>query len=176
MKEYQISPINLSSDIAEISNWDIKFQNDPRYDSIKNFILEDNIYYGLGEVIETNYEIFPIGKNERKYALALRNNQEIMGFALAIAIELETPDPELILQYIVLNPDYQHKAIGFKFLNELINNSEKYFDAKFSSVFTRIHNQNTPSLKTFKKLGFTFTPESDKYVVANLNILENYNE
>ena len=95
MKTFKIEHLNPNTDIDQISAWDSLFANDKRYSSIKQFILENNTYYGLGEVIATNYEIYPIGEDERKYALTIRDDDNnIAGFILAIVCDLQTKNPE----------------------------------------------------------------------------------
>lgn len=178
MNNFKILPYNKQAHLEEIKDWDEKYKYNPRYDSIRHYILEDNIYYGLYEVIETNHERYPIGENERKFAFVLLNNEtnEIMGFILAIIDNLKTDDPELIIQYIVMKPEYQNKGYSKQILSEIITNSEEYFDTKISSVLSRVEESNLPSRKLFYSLGFNFKNYTNtNYMKAEkkVKILEN---
>jgi len=86
-----IMPMDFPSDKNEIALWQTKFEGTPEFDSIKKYILEDNIYYNLGEVIELNYERIPIGDDEKLLALVAKNEtNEIVGFTLICIYDLST--------------------------------------------------------------------------------------
>ena len=112
MEKLHILPIDIDYDIPIIKSWEDKFKNDSRFEGIKHFILEDNLYYGLDEVILTNYEFFHIGDDERKFVLTVRNDKDLpVGFILACSFNLSINKPELIIQYIVLSPEYQNQGV-----------------------------------------------------------------
>lgn len=175
MEQIKIAPLRLPNDSTEINNWQYMFKDDPRFSSIQQFILENNTYYGLGEVIETNYEILPIGQDERKYALSIKHSDKVIGFVLALVHQLQTYNPELILQYLVIRPDYQQQGIGTKVISELIENATKYFDTQISSVFARVDCNNKSMQKTLKQFGFNLPNTNKQYISASLEILENNN-
>ena len=63
-----IALMNFPDDKDEIASWQEKYHGDKDFESIEHFILEDQTYMSLGEVIETNHEIFAIGDDEKKLA------------------------------------------------------------------------------------------------------------
>ena len=164
MEKLIISPLNIENDIPIIKSWEEKFINNPKFEDIKHFILEDNTYYGLDEVILTNYEFFHIGDDEKKYCLSIKNNNEPVGFVLACMFNISKNKPELIIQYLVLNPDYQSLGYGTEVLKELLTNSKEYFSYNPSEVYANIQKENKASLNLFKKFGFSFTKAPFDYI------------
>ena len=173
----KIMPLNLETDLLEISSWDDEFYDDHKYDSIKHFILEDNAYIGIGEVIQTNYEKYEIGTNERKFALSIKDDKnKIIGFVLALIDKLKTSSPELLIQYIVIHPNFQGQGIGTQVLTDLIYNPQTYFKTNIGKVFSRIENNNYASRQMFKKLGFNLAFTNSRFMKANITISENNKE
>lgn len=154
MKRFKIQPLNLEEDIPQISLWEQKYKNHPGYKAIEHFILEDNTYYTLAEVLKINYEQYPIGEDERKHALSVKSkDDELIGFVLATVIDKTTPSPSMFLQYIVLSPKFQNQGYGREILTELFENTEKYFECKVNEVFAYIHDENYHSMKLFLEKG-----------------------
>ena len=180
MKEFKIVPMNLETDKPEIANWETTFATKPEFDGILHYILEDNIYYGLGEVIETNFEIFPIGKDEAKHAFSVKSeNGEIIGFLICTIFGLTTKKPELHLSYIVLKPNYQKQGYASEILTEFFDNSKKYLEAKPTEIFAFIHPDNKDSISLFKKFGFDFSEKhglSYFKATAKMTVLQKYIE
>lgn len=174
MDKLKILPLKMS-DISDIKLWQIEYKNHPNYLAIEHFILEDNLYYGLDEVVYTNYEIFPIGDDERKFSFALKDGDKTAGFMLAHSFNLTT-EPELFLQYIVLHPEYQHKGYGNKVLKEFLNNPEKYVGCSPSIIYAYIDKNNWSSLNLFKHFGFLFNDVANNFKCATkyTKILENH--
>ena len=171
MEKPIICPLNFNKEIPEIQSWVKNFANHPNFAGIKHFILEDNTYYGLDEVIATNYEFFNIGTDEKNYCLAIKIDNQVIGFVLACAFNLTTPSPELIIQYIVIRPDYQHQGIGKQVVTELINNAFKYFNSNPTKVYANIQQDNLASTKLFSNLGFTLKPLKNDYLQAQKTTL-----
>lgn len=174
MRKLEILPLKIS-DIEDIKLWKTKYKNHPNYSAIEHFILEDNLYYGLDEVILTNYEIYPIGDDERKFSFALKDGDKTAGFILAHSFNLTT-EPELFLQYIVLHPEYQHSGYGKKILSQLLENSEKYVKCDPANIYAYIDKQNSSSLHLFESLGFVLkdAPGGFKRATKYTKILENH--
>jgi len=170
MEKLIITPLNIEKDIPIIASWEEKFSNHPKYKEIKHFILEDNTYYCLDEVILTNYEFFHIGNDEKNFCLSIKNNDEPVGFVLACLFNISINNPELIIQYIVLNPEYQNLGYGTEVLKELLTNSENYFQYKPNEIYANIQKENKSSLNLFKKFGFSFTKAPNDYVRAHKTI------
>ena len=170
MERLTISPLNIEEDIPVIKSWEDRFNNHPKFTNIKHFILEDNTYYGLDEVILTNFEFFHIGDDEKKYCLAIRNDSEPVGFILACMFNISENKPELIIQYIVLNPDYQNLGYGTDILKELLTNSKKYFSHNPCEVYANIQKENQASLNLFKKFGFSYSKAPFDYVRVHKTI------
>ena len=155
MKKLKITPLDLETDIAKISEWETKFKDHPGFKAIEHFILEDNTYYSLAEVVKINHETYPIGDDERKHALAIKNEKELVGFILATVMDKTTDSPCMFLQYIVISPEYQNQGYGKASLKEITENAKKYFGTHISEVFSYIHNENYHSMKTMLDLGAT---------------------
>jgi len=173
MEKLKITPLNISLDIPIIKSWEERFSNNPKFNDIKHFILEDNTYYGLDEVILTNYEFFHIGEDEKKFCFSIKTqDNEIAGFILACLFNISSYKPELILQYIVLNPHYQNEGYGTMVLNELLSNPQKYFTYSPTEVYANIQKENKASLNLFKKFGFSFTQAPLGYLRAHKSIKE----
>ena len=155
MKEIKIVPMDTDSDLKEISSWDKKYKGNPAYESIIHFILEDNQYYSLAEVIHVNNVIYQIGDDETKHTFSIKNNEdELVGFVLATVADRDTSDPFMFLQYLVIAPEHQNKGYGKQVLGELLKNPIPYFDTKPTEAFAYIHNDNYHSMKTFLDMGF----------------------
>ncbi len=174
MNKLKILPLEIP-DIADIKSWQTKYKGHPNYSAIEHFILEDNLYYGLDEVVFTNYELYPIGNDERKFSFALKDGNKTAGFILAHSFNLTT-EPELFLQYIVLHPEYQHKGYGKQVLKELLNNTEKYVKCDPSNIYAYIDKQNSSSLHLFENFGFLFKDASNSFkrAIKYTKILENH--
>lgn len=165
----KIVPMKFPEDKTEISNWKKIYKGTKGFNAIKHYILEDNIYYGLDEVIETNHEMLPIGDDEKKLAFVAKLNNTIVAWILLDAFDLSTENPEMFLQYIVINPKYQNQGIGTEIAKELFLNAEKYIGIKPKEIFAYIDIKNIPSQKLFKNFNFSFRPLKEKYLQAYTN-------
>ena len=162
----KITPMNFPADKEEIANWQTKYAGTPEFNSIYEYILENNTYYTLGEVIEINYEKFPIGDDEKLLSLVAKNNQnEIVGFSIICVYDINTPKPQMFLRYIVINPAYQSQGYGTIIAKELFLNAEKYIGVKPDSIFAYIDQTNYRSQHLFQEFNFKFTPK-DKFFYA----------
>lgn len=171
MLDFKIEPMNLETDKPQIEKWDTEFQSNKNYEQIYKFVLENGLIGGLGEVIETNFEHFPIGKNERKYAFSAKaKNGTILGFLIMSAYDLQTSKPELFLQYVVVNPKYHHQGYGTEILKELFSNFKNYVSVKPKFIFSYIEKGNQNSQLLFKHFGFELgdVPRED-YVCASID-------
>ena len=171
MIDFKLNPISIETDKPQIAEWDSAYALDPNYSSIFEFVLENGDIRGLAEVIETNYEHFPIGRNETKQTLVAKSNEgEILGFIIMSAFNLETSKPELFLQYVVVNPLYHHQCVGTNMLETLFSNFKKYIGVKPKNIFAYIHKNNTPSKKLFSHFDFSFgaVPKSE-YLCASID-------
>jgi len=173
-----IQPMIFPDDKNEIASWEEKYKNDKDFESIAHYILEDQTYMGLGEVIETNHEIFAIGDDERKYAFVAKNtNGEIVAWALIDFFDITTQKPEMFIQYIVVHPKMQHKGYGEAVAKELIFNAKKYIGGQPKNFFAYIDKTNLSSRKLFEKFGFGFKSMTAQFLKAETNEprLENNN-
>lgn len=166
MNKLKIVPMKFPEDKIEISNWEKKYNGTEGFELIKHYILEDDIFYGLDEVIETNHEILPIGDDEKKLAFVGKLNDEIVAWILIDAFDLTTTEPEMFLQYIVINPEYQHKGIGTAIAKELFLKPEKYIGVKPNSIFSYIDKTNIASQKLFAKFNFQLKPTQKNFMRA----------
>lgn len=156
-----ILPMKFPEDKQEIADWETKYKDNPNFGSIRHFILEDDTYHGLAEVIETNHEIFPIGDDEKKLAYVAKNeNNEIVAWSFLDVFDLSTNKPQMFLQYIVINPEFQHMGYGTEFAKELFFNAKKYIGVKPSEIFAYIKTNNEASISLFSKFNFSLVPMS----------------
>ena len=117
------------------------------------------------------HQFFHIGDDEHKYCFSIKNNSdETVGFILACLFNLSQNNPELIIQYIVLNPNYQNLGYGTEILNEIISNSCDYFSCKPHDIYANIEKENSASLNLFKKFGFKFSTAPMGYLRAHKTI------
>ena len=150
MKDLKIVPLDLKTDIPQIAEWETKYKNHKGYKAIEHFILEDNTYYSLAEVIEINHEMYPIGEDERKHALAIKNKENnLVGFVLATIMDKTTPSPCMFLQYVVISPEFQGQGFGKKTVKEM----KLPIGPIMSLIFGYVHNQNYHSMKLMLDLG-----------------------
>lgn len=171
MEKLQICQLDIEKDIPIIKSWSKTFSSNPKFENIKHFILEDDTYFGLDEVILTNYEFFHIGDDEKKFCLSIKNQENLtIGFILACIFNLSINKPELILQYIVLNPDYQNLGYGTQILNKILTKSEQYFNCTLCEAYANIEQENHASLNLFKKFGFSFTKAPFGFLRAHKTI------
>lgn len=162
-------------DKTEIALWQESFKDTQGWDRIYKYILEDGLIHGLNELIATNYEIFPIGDDEVKLALSIRNQDKaIVGFVICQEFNIKTTSPELFLQYIVIRPDMQNKGIGKFVFKHLPDEVGKLTGKKPVSAFSYIHNTNLASQKLYTSCGFSFEimTNSADYVRARGNFQE----
>lgn len=170
-KTFNIVPMLFPEDKDEINTWTAKYWNTPEYQLIHTFIMENDTYLSLGEVINTNHEIFAIGDDEKKYAFTAKSkNNEIIAWILLDVFNLTTPKPEMFLQYIVINPQYQHKGYGTEIAKEIFLSPEKYIKVKPKNIFAYVDMFNNASINLFSKFNFEFTPiENTTFFKAQTN-------
>ena len=157
-KPITIELMKFPQDKREIAAWETEFGGKPEFESIQKYILENHIYYGLDEVIETNYEIYPIGSSEKLLSLVAKEKNKVIAWILADAFDLNTDYPQLFIPYICLHPLYQNKGYGTEILKELLLSPEKYFETNPKYFFAKIDRTNIASQNLFKKFGFDITP------------------
>lgn len=174
MMDFTINKLNPQTDYPKISKWDQDFKNDPRYETIKNFILEGDTYLDIVEVIHSNHDIVPIGDNEIATALILTNKkQDIIGFLLLDVCDINLPSSTLVIKYIVIHPEYQGKNIAYDAITKIISNPIKYVGVKFNEVFAKVEKNNIHSRKMLTKLGFDFEYTSSQFLKATKTINSN---
>ena len=167
-KRLSIELMKFPEDKNEIAEWQDKYNDDKDFESIRHYILEDQTYIGLGEVIETNHEIFPIGIDEKKFAFVGKNETgEIVAWSLVDFFDINTDCPEMFIQYIVVHPKHQNKGYGKELASELILNPKKYIGGKPGSFFAYIDKSNESSRALFEKLGFDFKEMTPKFLRAH---------
>ena len=169
MEDFKILEMNIPSDKPQISKWDTLFAGSPEYETIEWFILENYILSDLAEIIETQYENYEIDEySEIKKAFVIKDTKdEILGFILCSAYELDDQYSDLYLQYIVLHPEKQDQGYGSKIQTEFYKNIRSYLGFVPTDVHALVHRQNSACIKMCKKLGFTFSRHSRSYLRAD---------
>ena len=167
-KKINIQPMLFPEDKNEIASWQAAYGDTPEFESIQKYILEGQTYYGLNEVIETNYEIMPIGDDERRLAfVAKSNDDEIIAWILVDAFDLNTSMPEMFVQYICIHPLYQNQGYGTEIAKEILLNAKQYIGVKPYAIFSYIHKNNTASMNLFKKFNFSISHMHGDYSRAS---------
>ena len=169
MENFSFNKMAFPQDKAEINNWQNIFKGTEGFNSIYEYVLENGLIYNLEELINTNYEICPIGDDEAKLALTVLNKQnEIVGFVICQEFDINTDNPELFLQYVVVRPDMQNKGVGSFIFKNLPHKIEKITGKKPVSAFSYIESTNLASQKLYKKFGFNlqYMRNSNKFLIA----------
>ncbi len=165
----------VKEDKLLIHEWETKHRNTPGFKAIHHYVLEDNIYYNLPELIDINYDRFPIGTDEfRNILIAKASKDTVAGFVLYNVFNLNHK-PEVNLIYAAINPVMQHQGVATEMLTELFTNYEKYFHCKPTCVFTKIDQTNTPSQNMIKKFGLKLVrrPKGREYLCGFETDFEN---
>lgn len=169
LEKFTIEPMSLNDDRLEIASWAHRYSDEPGFQGIQKFILENKKYHGLDEVIWNNLMLYPISDDERKYTYVAKiKDGTIIGFVMLDEFDINTTEPELIIQYICLHPHYQHQGYGEAILQEILFHTKKYMPVKPSNTFAYVHKDNIASLALFKKFNFdigTLLTNSDYHKV-----------
>ncbi len=171
MEDFKILPLNLEIDKPQITDWSRQYDGTSEYEAIRHFILEDDLIFGLDEVILTNYEIYRIGEDEVNRAFSVKTSEgEIVGFLILNEFDLKTKEPNLFVRYIVLNPAFQRQGYGTEILTEIFSNIKKYMPKKPTEIFSYIHKENYSSQALFNHFGFRLENTNDaNYVRAKVD-------
>ena len=158
-KKITILPMDFNKDKAEIAEWETRYAGSPEFESIQSFILDDTVDGGLTSVIENNCEYYPIGDDEKKLAFVAKTDEcEIVGWVLVYIFDLKTKNPQMYVQYFVVNPKYQNQGYGTQIAKELFLNSKKYIGFTPSCICSHIDVRNSASMLLFSKFNFSFVP------------------
>ena len=176
----------------ELLSWEEKYGKHPNFSGIKDFILEGDAYRSLAEMILVNYEIYPIGDEERLLSFVAKNdsNEVIAWFlcqvfktdptkdAISRAFDEEPSTGDfftkkdneiysMFMKYLVVNPLQQGKGLGPQIAKEMIFNAKKHIGVQPEEFFGLIHVNNFNSQKVFLNLGFEFSiVENDKRMLS----------
>ncbi len=158
-KKLTILPMDFDKDKAEIATWEQLYAETPGYQAIKKFIIDDASDASLEEVIENNKEIQAIGDDEVKLAfVAKTENGQIAGWVMIDIFDILLGKPQMFLQYIVINPEFQGQGYGTEIAKEILLNPEYYTNIKPANIFCYIDTSNVASLLLFSKFNFSFVP------------------
>lgn len=159
LKKFTIEPMDKENDRLEVASWEHIYSDTPGFQQIKHFIMEDNTYHGLNEVIWNNLELVPIGDDELKYSYVAKiNDGTIIAWILLDEFDINTTEPELFIQYVCIHPLYQQQGYGEAILKEILFNAKNYVAAQPSNTFAYIHKENIASQNLFKKFNFSLGP------------------
>ena len=173
--------INMQTDRPLIKKWEEEYKDTEGMKAIRHFVLEDDTYYSLYELIWTNTDLVPIGDDEiRKTLVAKTEDGEVAGFLIYNVFNMNYK-PEVALIYIAVNPTMQHKGVGTAMHTELFSNPEKYFKCAPHIVFAKIDTENIASQKFCKNFGFKMLPQKDESCLRGFqtsyeNIMDHINE
>ena len=168
MKDFTISEMNLELDKPRISSWGNEYAGTTGYDKIESYILENRLFRDLAEVIESQHESYEIDPFfEKKKAFSIKDkNDEILGFILCTAGDVNDYSSELYIQYVVLNPESQNQGYGSQVFSEFFKNIRDYLGFVPTDVHALVHRHNSSCMNLFKKFDFSFSRHSRSYVRA----------
>ena len=168
MKDFTISEMNLELDKPRISSWENEYAGTTGYDKIESYILENRLFRDLAEVIESQHESYEIDPFfEKKKAFSIKDkNDEILGFILCTAGDVNDYSSELYIQYVVLNPESQNQGYGSQVFSEFFKNIRDYLGFVPTDVHALVHRHNSSCMNLFKKFDFSFSRHSRSYVRA----------
>ena len=168
MKDFTISEMNLELDKPRISSWENEYAGTTGYDKIESYILENRLFRDLAEVIESQHESYEIDPFfEKKKAFSIKDkNDEILGFILCTAGDINDYSSELYIQYVVLNPESQNQGYGSQVFCEFFKNIRDYLGFVPTDVHALVHRHNSSCMNLFKKFDFSFSRHSRSYVRA----------
>lgn len=158
MKKFKIKDMDLAKDKPQINMWQTEHAGSSEFESIQKFILEGGSIGGLSELIENNFENCPIGADEIKKSVAVESEDgQIIGFMIFQVHDIAINKPSMFLQYIVINPEFQHKGYGKEILTEIFSDPKKHIGIKPQEVFCYVDNENYSSQKLFMDFGFSMS-------------------
>ena len=167
MKDFKICELDLEKDIPIITQWDKSFSGTKEYEGIQKFILEDDLTSNLTKLIETNYEQEPIGDDEvKKIMVAKTSDGDILGFLIFQVYDMSINRPKMFLQYIVINPEFQHQGYGKEIFSEFFSKPRKYTGVSPKNIFAVIDKENFASMKLFLDLGFDLDLRVNQFFMA----------
>ena len=110
-KNVHLELMKFPKDKFEIAQWQRDYPDTEGFKNIRKYILEDNIYTNLMEVIELNHETFAIGEEEQKLALVAKlPDDTIIAWILLDIYNLDTPAPGMFLQYFCMHIKLLHEC------------------------------------------------------------------
>ncbi len=169
--KFKILPMQFPEDKKQIAEWETKYANTEGMKQITHFILEDNLYHGLAEVVETNHEIHHIGNDEKKLAFSVKTPEgEILAWVLLDVFDITSKKPQMFIQYIVVSPAYHGKGLGTEIMKEVVLNTKQLTGVKPAEIMAYVEAENTSSLMLFSKFNFHFEPmQNSTYFRAETN-------
>lgn len=158
--------IKMPNDLKEINGWTKTYAGSQQMLDIKNFVLDCSSTFSLGQLIDSHYEKFAIGNHEFKKIITIKNdNREIVAFAVIQAFYTDPTIPEFLIQFLVVNPKYQHKGYGSKTLDGLFEYIKKTYKHDDCEYLVGVHKENIASQNLFKKKGFEFEEVRGDYLL-----------
>lgn len=152
-------PMDFDKDKAEIASWEAMYAGTPGYEAIDKFIIDKKDKGGLGAVIENNHETHSIGDDEKKYAFVAKNaSNQIVGWIMLDIFDISKGDPQMLVQYLVVSPEFQGQGYGTEIAKEILLNPEFYTGIKPTNIFCYVDVSNANSLLLFSKFNFSFMP------------------
>ena len=168
MKDFKICELDFEKDYPVIVQWDKLFSGTKEYEGIQKFVLEEDITHNLKKLIENNYEYAPIGNDEmKKIMVAKSHDGDILGFMIFQVYDITQKKPQMFLQYIVINPEFQHQGYGKEIFTEFFSRPRKYTGVSPKNIFAVIDKENFASMKLFLDFGFSLDSKTNQYFMAN---------
>lgn len=154
-EQLQFVEMKFPEDKEQIGIWEQLYKDTEGMKQIEEFILENSLIFNLGKVIETNYEVFPIGDNEIKKAyVAKKEDGEIVSFVIFDVFDMHKKKPTMIIQYVVVNPKYQGRGYGAQTLSTLLHEVKNISGVQPYEFYSYINQKNYNSQKLFLRSGF----------------------
>lgn len=133
----------------------------PDFEIFKKYADDEEIHkYNTFDIYkkakEVGFDTFLNNKNETRYAICLKDTNEIIG---DIGDRIVPESSEIKFGLTIFRKDLWDKGYGFEAISQLL---EKLKERGFSKVILDVDKRNERALHLYKKLGFVIYDESDK--------------
>ena len=156
MKDFKLNLFDYLSDKHKIVSWQKESKSTTEYKQIKKYIIRD-----FDEAYDLDSFLFELEEDElgpnkvRHTYIAETETGEAVGFlSFQRPREHRNPGGDVYIEFLMVNPKYQHQGYGTAILNELFSNMKRYALSKPATVSTMFKRKNESVKGLFEKFGF----------------------
>lgn len=119
-------------------------------------LLKDNLAKTLNNVKPKSY--------------VLLHNNEVVGLVIfSLFKNHHNSDKVCFIRHICTHPECQNLGVGAKLLDSVIYNRQNMLGKDYDIILADIVDDNKPSLRLFKKMGFNIVKEKNNYTASLIN-------